>query len=226
MVVSLHDHNERDRVEGLVARARDGVVLVVSDAGAPLVSDPGFALARAGIAQGVDVRVAPGPSAVVAALTVSGLPPDRFAFEGFLPRAKGRRSRLEELAAEPRTMVFFESPRRLAATLADLAGALGPDRAAAVCRELTKDHQQVERGTLAGLAKWAAGGVLGEVTVVVAGKAPDAEVPASVLAQTLARADAGEPLRQVTQELARAHRLSRRALYEAALAARQAGPLG
>jgi 16S rRNA (cytidine1402-2'-O)-methyltransferase len=229
-VVSFYDHNERSRVPELLAAARQGTVVVVSDAGSPLVSDPGYVLVRQAIEAGLPVGVAPGPSAVVAALAVSGLPCDRFCFEGFPPRRAGERAaRFAALAGETRTLVFFEAARRLAATLAELAGALGPDRPAAVCRELTKVHQEVRRGGLGELAAWAQAGVLGEVTLVVAGAADGAgsatgiDLASDLVPAVLARADSGERLKEAVAEVAAAHGVPKRALYEAALAARQPG---
>ncbi len=170
-LVSYYDAVERSREAGLLAALRGGEdVLLVTDAGMPGVSDPGYRLVAAAAAACLPVSVLPGPSAVTAALAVSGLPSDRFCFEGFPPRPAGQRARrFAELAAEQRTLVFFESPRRLAVTLADLASAFGAGRQAVVCRELTKTHEEIRRGTLAELAEWAAGPVLGEITVVVAG---------------------------------------------------------
>ena len=170
-IVSYYDAVERDRVPGLLASLRDGCdVLLITDAGMPAVSDPGYRLVSAAADAGIAVTVLPGPSAVTAALAVSGLPSDRFCFEGFPPRGKGQRARrFAELAAEPRTLVFFESARRIGDTLAGLAEAFGPGRRAVVCRELTKVHEEIRRGTVAELAEWAANGVLGEVTLVVAG---------------------------------------------------------
>ena len=170
-VVSYYDGVERSRVPRLLADLQHGRdVLLVTDAGMPGVSDPGYRLVSAAAEAGIPVTVLPGPSAVTAALAVSGLPSDRFCFEGFPPRKPGERSRrFAELAAEPRTLVFFESPRRVAATLAELAAALGPGRPAVACRELTKTHEEIRRGTLGDLAEWAAAGVLGEITLVVAG---------------------------------------------------------
>lgn len=170
-VVSFYDAVERERAEELVSAAAEGaVVLIVTDAGMPSVSDPGFRAVALAVERDVPVTVLPGPSAVLSALAVSGLPVDRFCFEGFLPRKGGERARrIAELAAEPRTMVFFEAPHRLAATVAALADGLGDDRPAAVCRELTKTYEEVRRGSLAELARWAAEGVRGEITLVVAG---------------------------------------------------------
>ncbi|MDR0944690.1 MAG: 16S rRNA (cytidine(1402)-2'-O)-methyltransferase [Bifidobacteriaceae bacterium] len=224
-VVASHDFNERERAAGLVERARAGeTVLVVSDAGMPLVSDPGFRVVRAAIEAGVELRVAPGPSAALAALAVSGLPTDRFCFEGFLSRKAGERAaRLAELARERRTMVFFCSPRRAGEDLAEMARAFGPGRPAAVCRELTKTHQEVRRGGLGELAEWARDGLLGEVTVCVGGvPAPGAggEALAAGVAEVLDRVGAGERLAAAAAQVAKATGLTRRELYEAALAAR------
>ncbi|MDR1825177.1 MAG: 16S rRNA (cytidine(1402)-2'-O)-methyltransferase [Bifidobacteriaceae bacterium] len=226
-LVSFYDHNERSRVPELLEAAREGTVLVVSDAGMPLVSDPGFVLVRLALEASLPVSVAPGPSAVTAALAVSGLPCDRFTFEGFVPRRVGERTGLlESLAGEGRTMVFFESPRRLGQTLSQMAEVFGADRPAVVCRELTKTHQEVRRGTLAELAQWAGDGVLGEVTLVVGG-APGgrpAPPPLEALAvMVLSRADAGERLKDAAAEVAAAHGVSRRELYQAALDQREAG---
>ncbi|HSS67511.1 MAG TPA: 16S rRNA (cytidine(1402)-2'-O)-methyltransferase [Nocardioidaceae bacterium] len=176
-VVSYFEGNEQSRQATLLSALADGQrVVLVTDAGMPSVSDPGYRLVAAAVAEGVEVTVAPGPSAVLAALAVSGLPVDRFCFEGFLPRKSGeRRRRLGELSAEPRTMVFFEAPHRTAETLGAMADAFGSDRAGAVCRELTKTHEEVRRGGLGELAGWAADGIRGEVTIVVSGASARAE---------------------------------------------------
>ena len=193
-VVTFHESVERSRLPGLLAALAEGrTVLLLTDAGMPSVSDPGYTLVRAAIDAGVEVTSVPGPSAVTTALAVSGLPVDRFCFEGFLPRKAGeRRSRLAALADERRTMVFFESPHRLAEALADAVAAFGPTRPAAVCRELTKTHEEIRRGPLADLASWAADGVKGEITLVVAG-APDEPVDMSAtdLAAAVAAEEAG-----------------------------------
>ena len=184
-VVSLFDQVEAARVPALVDEVKAGAtVLVVSDAGMPVISDPGYRLVVACVDAGLQVRCLPGPSAVTTALVVSGLPSERFCFEGFAPRkSSARRTWLGALAEERRTIVFFESPRRLAACLRDAVEELGAARAAAVCRELTKVHEEIRRGTLAELAEWAdpanpvhpagapgaSGGVRGEITLVVAG---------------------------------------------------------
>jgi len=170
-VVSYYEGVEAGRQDLLLGELRAGRdVLLVTDAGMPGVSDPGYRLTAAAAGAGLRVTVLPGPSAVTAALAVSGLPTDRFCFEGFPPRGRGDRSRrFAELAGERRTMVFFESPRRAGTTLGELAAAFGAQRRAVVCRELTKTHEEVRRGTLAELAVWAAGGLLGEITFVVEG---------------------------------------------------------
>lgn len=225
-VLSNHEHNEMSRVAELVEAASGGAtVLVVSDAGMPTVSDPGFPLVQAAAAAGVPVTVAPGPSAVLTALALSGLPTDRFCFEGFLPRRAGQRDRaLAGLARERRTLVFFEAPHRLVGTLAAMAAAWGDERPAAVCRELTKTYEEVRRGPLGELAAWAGSGeVRGEVVVVVGG-APDAPTasPEALAAEVVARADAGERLKDVVGEVAAATGVGKRELYAAALAARSA----
>ncbi len=170
-VVSYFEGNESARTVGLVDELRAGArVLVVTDAGMPSVSDPGYRLVAAAVEAGIRVTAVPGPSAVLTALAVSGLPVDRFCFEGFLPRKGGERARrLAALAEEPRTMVFFEAPHRTQAALEAMAETLGADRPAAVCRELTKTHEEVVRGGLGELAAWAGEGVRGEVTLVVSG---------------------------------------------------------
>jgi 16S rRNA (cytidine1402-2'-O)-methyltransferase len=232
-LVSYHEHNEAHRTPELVAALVAGErVVLVTDAGMPSVSDPGYRLVAAAVAAQVPVTAVPGPSAVLTALAVSGLPVDRFCFEGFPPRRPGERARaFAGLAAEPRTLVFFEAPHRLAQTLADLADAFGADRPAAVCRELTKTWEQVRRGGLAELAAWAAEGVKGEITVVVQGCPPGGAPPAAqrgaVLAEVVRgipdRVGAGERLKDVCAELATRTGLSRKEIYDAAIAARR-GP--
>jgi 16S rRNA (cytidine1402-2'-O)-methyltransferase len=222
-VVSFHEHNESARSAELVDRLRHGDrVLVVTDAGMPSVSDPGYRLVRAAVDAGTRVTGVPGPSAVLLALAVSGLPVDRFCFEGFPPRKEGERARLlAALAAEPRTMVFFEAPHRLGRTLSAMAEAFGPERPAAVCRELTKTHEEVRRGGLGELAAWAEGGVLGEVTLVVGGAVGPASDVGTELPGILERVAAGERLKDVCGEVAAATGLSRKALYDAAVATRR-----
>ncbi|GAA4810257.1 16S rRNA (cytidine(1402)-2'-O)-methyltransferase [Nocardioides caeni] len=186
-IVSYFEGNEAARTPALVEALQAGErVVLVTDAGMPSVSDPGYRLVAAAVEADIRVTAVPGPSAVLTALAVSGLPVDRFCFEGFLPRKAGERSRrLADLGAEQRTMVFFEAPHRTLAALEAMRDALGADRAAAVCRELTKTHEEVRRGPLADLAAWAADGIRGEVTIVVAGADPAAGVasdPASLRA--------------------------------------------
>ncbi|MFC4050248.1 16S rRNA (cytidine(1402)-2'-O)-methyltransferase [Actinomadura syzygii] len=224
-VVSYHDANERTRTAGLVAELLAGRdVLVITDAGMPGVSDPGYRLVQAAVAEGAPVTVLPGPSAVTTALVASGLPTDRFCFEGFPPRKPGERARrLGALADEPRTMVFFESPRRLDDTLAAMADAFGADRPAAVCRELTKTYEEIRRGTLGELAAWAADGVLGEITVVVGGAPERAGLtdPADLAAAVAAREDAGTPRKEAISEVAKENGAPKRVVYDAVLKARK-----
>ncbi len=221
-VLSYHEHNEAARTPELVERLRGGErVVVVTDAGMPSVSDPGYRLVAAAVEAGVHVTCVPGPSAVLMALAVSGLPVDRFCFEGFLPRKGGERARaLEALADERRTMVFFEAPHRIEASLRAMAEAFGSDRHAAVCRELTKTYEEVRRGGLAELADWAAEGVRGEITVVVAGATARATSVEEVLPGIQERVAAGERLKDVCADVAARTGLSKKALYDAALAAR------
>lgn len=223
-VVSLFDQNEATRVPALVADIKAGAtVLAVTDAGMPAISDPGYRLVTACIAEGLPVTCLPGPSAVTTALAVSGLPSDRFCFEGFAPRkSSARRAWLATLAAEQRTCVFFESPRRLAACLTDAADELGTARRAVVCRELTKVHEEVVRGSLGELAQWAAGGVLGEITVVLDGAQPRADIVALV-AEVQALVDAGARVKDACAEVIAANpgAPSRRELYDAYLRSRE-----
>jgi 16S rRNA (cytidine1402-2'-O)-methyltransferase len=225
-VVSYFDGNEVQRTPELLESLRAGLrVLLVTDAGMPSVSDPGYRLVSAAAAEDLAVTCVPGPSAVTTALAVSGLPSDRFCFEGFLPRKGGeRRTRLGALAAERRTAVFFEAPHRLADTLADMAAAFGPDRAAAVCRELTKTHEEVRRGPLGELATWAADGVRGEVTVVVAG-APESAVELTadeLVRQVQVRQDAGLDRKDAIAAVAQETGVPKREVYDAVVAAKTA----
>lgn len=219
-VLSYFEANEAARTPELVERLLEGArVLLVTDAGMPSVSDPGYRLVAAAVAAGVRVTAVPGPSAVLTALALSGLPVDRFCFEGFPPRKAGDRARvLGANAAEPRTMVYFEAPHRLADTLAAMAAAFGADRAAAVCRELTKTYEEVKRGPLGELAAWAAAGVRGEITVVVAGadpKAPSAASPRELAALVAAREAAGESRKEAIAAVAVAAGLPKRAVFDA-----------
>lgn len=223
-VMSFYEHNEAGRVPQLLDRVRAGdVVAVVTDAGMPAVSDPGYSLVVACIEDGLPVTCLPGPSAVTTALVLSGLPVDRFCFDGFPPRRAGRRRTwLARLAAEERTCVFFESPHRLADTLAEAAEVLGPDRRAAVCRELTKTYEEVLRGTLAELAERTADGVLGEIVVVLEGAdAADTEASLDDLVEIVEeRVAAGERLKDACAAVAEGSSLTRRDLYQAVLDAR------
>lgn len=218
-LIALHEHNERARSAELVELARDADLLVLSDAGMPTVSDPGFVLVQAAVAAGVTVSALPGPSAVLMALAVSGLPTDRFAFEGFLPR-KGRLPALRALASETRTLVFFESPHRLGDALRDLAEAFGPDRPAAVCRELTKLYEEVVRGTVSELAERFADGARGEIALVVGGAAPASASLEDGVARVAVLVAEGLRLKDAAGEVAELTGLSRRDLYEAALRAK------
>jgi len=218
-LIALHEHNESQKAAEIAELARDSDVLVLSDAGMPAISDPGFPLVAAAVAAGVTVTALPGPSAVLMALAISGLPTDRFSFEGFLPR-KGRVGYFTQLSREPRTMVFFESPNRLPAALADLAKALGPDRRVVVCRELTKLHEEVVRGTAVEVAQHFAEGARGEICLVVEGATAHASDLPSAIVQVRALVAAGSKLKDASSEVAEATGLSKRDLYEGALASR------
>ncbi|QGX08493.1 16S rRNA (cytidine(1402)-2'-O)-methyltransferase [Janibacter melonis] len=222
-VVSYHEHNEASRTSDLLdAVAKGERVVLVTDAGMPSVSDPGYRVVAACAAADLPVTCVPGPSAVLMALAVSGLPVDRFCFEGFLPRKEGERRRtLSELQTERRTMVFFEAPHRLAATLTTMAEVLGADRPAAVCRELTKTYEEVRRGGLADLAQWAVEGARGEITVVVQGVDPAAvaatiEDGAARVAELVAQ---GVRRKEAAAQVASETGLSKKALYDSTLGA-------
>ena len=223
-IISFYDQNEASRIEPLLADLEAGYdVLVVTDAGMPSISDPGYRLVAACVKQGIPIKCLPGPSAVTTALAVSGLPVDRFCFEGFAPRKQGARRRwLAELSAEPRTCVFFESPRRLAETLSDAVEVLGPERRAAVCRELTKTHEEVLRGTLRELAVWAEGEVLGEITVVLDGGRPAVPEIDTLVTRVEELMDDGMGLRESCAMAIgeSGATLSRRDLYDAVVKAR------
>ena len=225
-ILSFYEGNESARVPELIDKAAGGAqVLVVTDAGMPSVSDPGFRLVREAHAADVPITCLPGPSAALAALVLSGLPVARFAFEGFLPRKEGdRRRRLESLATEERTMVFFEAPHRLEESLADMVLAFGAKRQAAVCRELTKTYEEVKRGELGELAQWAQGEVRGEITVVVDGASSDDLREAAGLAddESIARAvmeamASGLSRKDAAAKVAEAAGVSKRHVYDASL---------
>jgi 16S rRNA (cytidine1402-2'-O)-methyltransferase len=226
-LVSYYEDVEQARAATLLDELLAGLdVLLVTDAGMPGVSDPGYRLVSAAAAAGIRVTVLPGPSAVTAALAVSGLPSDRFCFEGFPPRKAGERAhRFAGLAAERRTLIFFESARRLEATLAALAEALGETRRAVVCRELTKTHEEVRRGTLAELADWAAARTLGEITLVVegarAGRPGDAGAAAAEVEERVA---AGAQRNAAIAAVAKEQGLAKRELYDAVVRHRAAAP--
>ncbi|KOV30394.1 uroporphyrin-III methyltransferase [Streptomyces sp. XY431] len=226
-VVSYFEGNEVGRTPELVEALLGGArVLLVTDAGMPSVSDPGYRLVAAAVAADLKVTAVPGPSAVLTALALSGLPVDRFTFEGFLPRKTGDRARqLASIAAEPRTMVFFEAPHRIAEALAAMAEAFGPERPAAVCRELTKTYEEVKRGPLGDLAAWAAEGVRGEITVVVAGAPPAApkELGPAELARLVAvREEAGERRKEAIAAVAAELSLPKREVFDAVVAVKNA----
>jgi 16S rRNA (cytidine1402-2'-O)-methyltransferase len=220
-VVSYFEGNEAARTPALVEALEAGErVLLVTDAGMPSVSDPGYRLVAAAVERDITVTAVPGPSAVLTALAVSGLPVDRFCFEGFLPRKAGERARrLASVAADPRTMVFFEAPHRTEAALTAMAEAFGGERRAAVCRELTKTHEEVRRGTLAELVAWAADGVRGEVTVVIEGASAASDLPTdpASLAAAVARAEdeGGLTRKDAILDVARRTGLPKREVYDA-----------
>ena len=223
-MVSFYDHVEKSRIPALLDDIEAGyTVLLVTDAGMPSVSDPGYRMVTACVERGLAVTCLPGPSAVTTALAVSGLPVDRFCFDGFAPRKAGqRREWLHTLTTEARACVFFEAPHRLGKCLADAAEVLGTDRRGAVCRELTKTYEEVVRGTLGELAEWAAEGARGEITVVVEGARRTADDPARLVAQVEERAAAGLRLKDASAEIAAVAGVSRRELYDAVLTARRA----
>jgi 16S rRNA (cytidine1402-2'-O)-methyltransferase len=218
-ILSYFEGNEARRTGELLRLLEQGArVVVVSDAGMPSVSDPGYRLVAAAVARGFRVTAVPGPSAVLTALAVSGLPVDRFCFEGFLPRKTSERlRRLAELAAEPRTMIFFEAPHRTAATLSAMAEAFGPDRSGAVCRELTKTYEEVRRGSLQELADWAGSEVRGEVTLVIGGApTPTADLE-SAAQEAVELAASGMKLKAAVAQVAQQEGVAKNALYDVAL---------
>jgi 16S rRNA (cytidine1402-2'-O)-methyltransferase len=218
-IMSYFEGNEARRTGELLRLLEQGArVVVVSDAGMPSVSDPGYRLVAAAVARGFRVTAVPGPSAVLTALAVSGLPVDRFCFEGFLPRKSSERlRRLAGLAAEPRTMIFFEAPHRTAATLSAMAEAFGPDRSGAVCRELTKTYEEVRRGSLQELADWAGSEVRGEVTLVIGGAPrPTADLE-SAAQEAVELAASGMKLKAAVAQVAQQEGVAKNALYDVAL---------
>lgn len=223
-VVSYFEANEVERTPGLVADLKAGLtVVVITDAGMPSVSDPGFRLVSAAVDAGIAVTALPGPSAVLMALAVSGLPSDRFCFEGFLPRKAGERTKsLHALERETRTMIFFEAPHRLAASLFAMKDVLGSDRSAAVCRELTKAYEEIRRGTLAELEQWAADGVKGEITIVVQGASADIAVgdPDQWVAQVHALESAGMTRKEAIADVAHSTGARKRDVFDAVVAAK------
>jgi 16S rRNA (cytidine1402-2'-O)-methyltransferase len=218
-IISCFDGNEAQRIPLLLNRLVSGkTVVLVTDAGMPSVSDPGFRLTRAAIAENIRVTCVPGPSAVLTALAVSGMAVERFCFEGFLPRKPGERmARLDMLKDEERTMVFFEAPHRLPAFLIDATEAFGQDRQAAICRELTKPHEEVIRGELTDLVEWAAEGVRGEITVVISGRKTRRTSPNEALELVNTRVRDGEKLSSAVWEVAEMTGVRRKDLYELAI---------
>ncbi|MDQ3732532.1 MAG: 16S rRNA (cytidine(1402)-2'-O)-methyltransferase [Actinomycetota bacterium] len=227
-IVSYYDATEGARVPGLLAALGAGSdVVLISDGGMPVVSDPGYRLVRAAVEAGYVVTSLPGPSAVTTALAVSGLPADRFCFEGFLPRAAPARTRrLAELREEERTMVFFEAPHRIGATLQAMCTELGGDRPAVVCRELTKTYEEIVRGSLVELAAWAADGVRGELTLIVAGWEPQCPPGGAedFVVEVLSREAAGAPRKRAIAESAKYFGVPKRQVYDAVVAARPPKP--
>jgi 16S rRNA (cytidine1402-2'-O)-methyltransferase len=223
-LVSLHDYNERARVAGLIEQLQSGkVVALVSDAGTPLVSDPGYTLVRAAAAAGIEVRAIPGPSALTAALSIAGLPTDRFAFEGFLPAtAAARRRALAELAHDPRTLVFFEAPHRIVEVLTDMVTAFSAERPAVIARELTKTYESIYRGTLGSLLQRATGDAnvqRGELVLIVGGApAQDAMGDQQLLVRMMPLLAAELPPARAAAIAAKLTGVTRDAAYQAALA--------
>ncbi|MER6783622.1 16S rRNA (cytidine(1402)-2'-O)-methyltransferase [Streptomyces sp. NPDC000658] len=229
-VVSYFEGNESARTPELVEELVNGArVLLVTDAGMPSVSDPGYRLVAGAVERDIKVTAVPGPSAVLTALALSGLPVDRFCFEGFLPRKAGERlSRLREVEQERRTLVYFEAPHRLDDTLAAMAEVFGADRRAAVCRELTKTYEEVRRGPLGELAEWAAQGVRGEITVVVTGapeRGPEELDAAELVRRVRVREEAGERRKEAIAAVAADTGLPKREVFDAVVAAKNAGEL-
>ncbi|WP_425245469.1 16S rRNA (cytidine(1402)-2'-O)-methyltransferase [Streptomyces sp. NEAU-NA10] len=230
-VVSYFEGNESARTPELVEDLLGGArVLLVTDAGMPSVSDPGYRLVAAAVEKEIRVTAVPGPSAVLTALALSGLPVDRFCFEGFLPRKAGERlSRLRDVAEERRTLVYFEAPHRLDDTLAAMAEVFGAERRAAVCRELTKTYEEIKRGPLGELAAWAAEGVRGEITVVVAGapeRGPEELDAEELVRRVRVREEAGERRKEAIAAVAAEAGVPKREVFDAVVAAKNSGRVG
>ncbi|OKL46211.1 16S rRNA (cytidine(1402)-2'-O)-methyltransferase [Boudabousia liubingyangii] len=221
-LVPLHEHNESGKSPEIIEAAQNGArILVISDAGMPTVSDPGYDLIQAALAAATPIRIIPGPSAVLTALAASGLPTDRFTFEGFMPRKDGQRSAtLSALKDEKRTMIFFDSPRRTHDSLKVMAQVFGEERPAAVCRELTKTHEEIMRGTLKELIEKTSGEVLGEITIVVHGATPKAPEIEDYLPAVLTLVDGGMKLKAAAAQIAEESGLRKNQLYQAALDAK------
>lgn len=221
-IKSLHEHNENERVEKLLHRAEDGErVLIVSDAGMPTISDPGYRVVTEAAKRGIPVSALPGPSAVLTALSVSGLPTDRFTFEGFIPRKHGERERrLEELKEEPRTMVFFDSPKRIHENLTDMANTFGGARKAVLCRELTKTHEEIIRADLNHLIYATRDDVKGELTLVVAGADPSDKDAEDYVAKVISLTEGGMKLKAAAKLVSEETGVRKNELYRAALARR------
>lgn len=219
-IKSLHEHNENERVDTILHRADDGErVLIVSDAGMPTISDPGYRVVSEAAKRGIPVSALPGPSAVLTALSVSGLPTDRFCFEGFIPRKQGERERrLEDLKEEPRTMVFFDSPKRIHENLTDMANIFGGARKAVLCRELTKTHEEIIRGDLNHLIYATRDDVKGELTLVVAGADPRDKNAEDYVAKVIALAEGGMKLKAAAKLVSEETGVRKNELYRAALA--------
>ena len=218
-LVAVHDHNEAGRVQSLIEQLVAGErIALISDAGTPLISDPGYRLIRAAIENHIQVKVIPGPSAVTTALLLSGLPSDRFCFEGFLPRTSGARiSALEDLASEERTLIFFEAPHRLVETMEDFQKVFGPDREGAICREITKTYEEVIRGPIKDLIKWAkAKEILGEITLVMGGFASNKEFSVEdLISEVLKYEAAGISRKEAIAEVAKVTGVAKRQVFDA-----------
>lgn len=221
-IISLFEDNEEKKIPDLIAKLKEGQrIVVISDAGTPGVSDPGYKLVNKAIEENIDITIIPGPSAVISALVLSGLPTDRFSFEGFIARkGKERTEILENLNTDSKTMVLFESPRRTLQTLEDIQAIVGDERSGAVVREISKTYEEVIRGTLSQLVAWAKSKeVLGEITLVIGGstKASKNEVDDVAISQVKQLVDKGMSFKDAVQEIATKQGLSRRELYQASL---------